>query len=150
MQAAGRLRRPWLNSLIVPFTISGNNGLLWIVIGVIVADPLRTAVTVWGTLLLNTAIKLTVRRQRPLAQEFKSLVNLPVTTSFPSAHASMSAAAAFALTHAQPELVGLWIGMALLMGASRVYVGAHHASDVLAGFALGGMIGVLSLALPTS
>jgi membrane-associated phospholipid phosphatase len=141
MQAAGRLRRPWLNAVVVPYTRAGNNGIGWVVVALLAADPIRAGVTVWGTLAVNSVIKVGVRRRRPLAQEVKALVNLPVTTSFPSAHASTSMAGAFALSHGQPEWAPLWFLLAALMGASRVYVGAHHASDVIAGFVLGGLIG---------
>jgi undecaprenyl-diphosphatase len=141
------MRRPWLNALVVPYTTAGNNGVLWVVLGLVVADPVRVAATTWGTLAINTGIKRLVRRRRPLAEELKALINLPVTTSFPSSHASMSVAAAFPLSHAHPAEAPLWFTMAALMGASRIYVGAHHASDVIAGFALGSVVGAASLAV---
>ena len=147
MRAAGRMRRPWLNALVVPYTTAGNNGLLWVVLGVALADPLRVAATTWGTLAINTTIKRLVRRKRPLAEELKALVNLPVTTSFPSSHSSMSMAAAFPLSLAHPTEAPLWFALAVLMGASRVYVGAHHASDVVAGLALGAALGAVSIAI---
>jgi undecaprenyl-diphosphatase len=49
----------------------------------------------------------------------------------------MSAAAATALSDARPRLRPLWWALAAVMAASRVYVRAHHASDVVVGFALG-------------
>jgi undecaprenyl-diphosphatase len=147
MQAAGRLRRPWLNALVVPFTRAGNNGIGWVVLGLLVGDFVRVAITTWGTLGVNSLVKLAVRRRRPLADEVKALINLPVTTSFPSGHASTSMAGAFALSHAQPDLAPLWFGLAALMGASRVYVGAHHASDVIVGFLLGALIGAVGYAV---
>ncbi len=149
MRVAGRMRRPWLNAVVVPYTTAGNNGVLWVLLGLALADPLRVAATTWGTLLVNTGIKRVVRRRRPLAEELKSLVNLPVTTSFPSSHSAMSAAAAFPLSHAHPEETLLWFGLAALMGASRIYVGAHHASDVIAGFCLGAALGAASVAVGT-
>jgi membrane-associated phospholipid phosphatase len=147
MRAAGRMRRPWLNSIVIPYTTAGNHGVLWVALGVVVADPIRVAATTWGTLAVNTGIKRLVRRKRPLAEELKALIRLPATTSFPSSHASMAMAAAFPLSLAHPEAASLWFVLALLMAATRVYVGAHHASDVLAGVALGTLLGAVSIAV---
>ncbi len=136
-----RLRRPWLDRLVVPYTTAGNYGGLWVGLGVVSGRPVRVAATVWGTLGANYAVKLAVRRERPVAAD--SLIPLPGSSSFPSSHAAMSVAAAIALSRARPRLTPLWAGMAAAMCLSRVYVGAHHASDVAAGAALGGVTGAV-------
>ncbi len=140
-RAAAALRRPWLSALVVPYTRSGNNGILWVGVGALVRRPLRVAAVTWGTLWLNYAVKALVRRERPVLEELDRLVPLPLSPSFPSSHAAMSAAAATALADARPRLRPLWWAMALVMGASRVYVRAHHASDVAVGLALGAAAG---------
>jgi len=71
-----------------------------------------------------------------------ALIRLPASSSFPSSHAAMSVAAAFALTRARPELAPAWWAAAAAMAASRVYVGAHRPGDVAAGAALGAVAGV--------
>ena len=55
-----------------------------------------------GTLGVNYAVKLAVGRERPASAD--ALIPLPSSSSFPSSHAAMSVAAAFALARARPEL----------------------------------------------
>ena len=61
--------------------------------------------------------------------------------SFPSTHASDTAAAAAVFSWAAPRLSAAGIALALLVGISRVYLGAHWPTDVLAGWALGAAVG---------
>jgi membrane-associated phospholipid phosphatase len=130
----------------VPYTTSGNFGLLWVAIGAAAGQPVRVAATVWGALAANYAVKQAVCRERPAGLEMP-LVRLPSSSSFPSSHAAMSAAAAIALTRARPELAALWAVLAGAMCASRVYVRAHHPSDVVAGIGVGAMVGAVSVAV---
>ena len=65
--------------------------------------------------------------------------------SMPSGHAVTAAALAFALSVVYPRFTALWIAGALLIGASRVLLGAHYLSDVLVGFYLG-VIGAWAVA----
>jgi lipid A 4'-phosphatase len=58
--------------------------------------------------------------------------------SFPSGHASNAAALAVALTLLWPRGAVLYVTAALLVAASRVIIGAHYLSDVVAGAVLGG------------
>ena len=69
------------------------------------------------------------------------------STSFPSGHAATAAAAACALLIVAPTFAPAWIAMALVMAASRVYVGAHYPSDVLAGAGLGVLVGLAPIIL---
>ena len=101
--------------------------------------PARVAATVWGTLGVNYAVKLAVGRERPAPAG--ALIRPPSSSSFPSSHAAMSVAAAFALSRARPELAPVWWTAAAAMAASRVYVGAHRPGDVVAGAALGAVTG---------
>src|SRR3954464_626992 len=67
--------------------------------------------------------------------------------SFPSSHASDSAAAAVIFAWAAPRLSMLGVAVALITGISRVYFGVHWPTDVLAGWALGAAVGWALLAL---
>lgn len=61
--------------------------------------------------------------------------------SFPSAHATDVAAAAAVFSWAAPRLSPIGVALALLVGISRVYLGVHWPTDVIAGWALGAAIG---------
>jgi len=68
------------------------------------------------------------------------LVVRPAGTSWPSGHAAVAAALAATLGEGRgPAVRGLLTASAAAVGVSRVYVGVHHASDVVAGFGLGGL-----------
>jgi membrane-associated phospholipid phosphatase len=128
-----------LDRAVVAYTTAGNYGIGWVVVGAICGAPVRVAATVWGTLGLNYAVKLAVGRERPAPAD--AMIALPSSSSFPSSHAAMSIAAAFALSRAQPDLAPVWWTAAVAMAASRVYVGAHRPGDVVAGAALGAVTG---------
>jgi membrane-associated phospholipid phosphatase len=108
-------------------------------------DALLVVVALVGAEIIDAAVKDGFERQRPVFAD--SIARRASGFSFPSAHAGASmalyGALAFLLsrdlrsTHAR---VGCFAGAALLIGAigfSRLYLGAHYLSDVLAGFALG-------------
>jgi len=129
---------------VVPYTTAGNYGVLWVVVGVAARRPVRVAATVWGTLGANYAVKLVVDRERPEPADAEPLIPLPGSSSFPSSHAAMSTAAAIVLCRELPRLAPVWVAMAAVMAASRIYVGAHHPSDVVAGVGLGLVTGTVA------
>ncbi len=112
--------------------------------GLFSGQPVRVAATVWSTLGANYTVKLAVGRERPPVADAEPLIPLPSSSSFPSSHAAMSVAAAMALSRARPGLAPFWWAAAGLMCASRVYVGAHHPSDVAAGAAVGAAVGTIA------
>jgi undecaprenyl-diphosphatase len=67
--------------------------------------------------------------------------------SFPSAHAADTAAAAAVVSWAAPPVAPLAIALVVLVGISRVYLGVHYPSDVVAGWVLGAAIGALLIAI---
>ncbi|MGI9601921.1 MAG: phosphatase PAP2 family protein [Acidimicrobiales bacterium] len=87
--------------------------------------------------LVNGPVKALFRRRRPLpAGERPHKLRAPRTSSFPSGHAS-SAFMAAGLLSENSSLAPAYYALAALVAASRVHVSIHHASDVVAGAALG-------------
>jgi undecaprenyl-diphosphatase len=89
----------------------------------------------------NQAIKLAVRRPRPQPPGLPQLISTPTQLSFPSAHAATSLAAARAFAGLVPA-APLRLAAATMAG-SRLYLGVHYPSDIVAGMALGHAIGGL-------
>lgn len=108
-------------------------------------DWLRLLVVVLpGVIALNSVLKLVFQRERPVFEQ--PMVTLD-TYSFPSGHAAGTAVlylfiAAWLLTRLQGRgartavVVGA-AAMVVIVAFSRVYLGAHYPSDVLAGLAEG-------------
>jgi undecaprenyl-diphosphatase len=98
------------------------------------------------SLLVNGAIKGAFRRHRPVWEEDRPRphrIRQPVTSSFPSGHASAGFTAAGVLSQGDP-LWPVYYGLAVLVSSSRVYVKMHPASDVIAGAAIGGGVAAIA------
>lgn len=97
------------------------------------------------SLALTLVVQLIVDRPRP--EGVRLLVAMPRCAAFPSGHAALAwCAAALAIFH-RPRRLLLVLGAvagALLISASRVYLGHHHPSDVLGGVLLGGAVGAVA------
>jgi undecaprenyl-diphosphatase len=84
-------------------------------------------------------LKRVVQRPRPCDARGAplALVELPDPYSFPSGHAAAATAVATSVAIAHPLAAPVVLPLALVVAASRVTLGVHHASDVVAGAALG-------------
>lgn len=97
-----------------------------------------------GALLLSTVLKNAYDRERPSHVPHLSIVH---TSSFPSGHSMMSSAVYLTLGVLLSRLVqgrglkfyflSLALLLAFLVGISRVYMGVHYPTDVLAGWTAG-------------
>lgn len=96
------------------------------------------------SLLVNQGIKRLFRRTRPVTTEDRPHnLRAPVTSSFPSGHASSGAMAAVLLADGS-RVPFVWFAVAAVVASSRIHVRIHHASDVVAGAALGTVLGLVA------
>jgi membrane-associated phospholipid phosphatase len=96
------------------------------------------------TIGIGSVVKLFLRRDRPLTEYVSQM--LFSTFSFPSGH-TVGATVAYGLLaylawnfFPQPWssiAVGLLVGLIIMVGLSRIYLGAHYPSDVAAGYLVG-------------
>ena len=96
-----------------------------------------------ATLLGDDLLKPLVGRLRPPRDHLglTAIVTLPLGPSFPSGHATQSFAVATCLGLLAPRLRTGALALATLIALSRVYLGVHFPSDVLAGALLGALVG---------
>lgn len=152
-------RLPWLDPIVLRVTDLGN---MWVLIGVTTfaavwltaRNRLRSALLLLLALAasytLDNALKPWIARERP--DVGPALIRVPATPSFPSGHALnattayVGAALMTGTLIQNPSrrriLVELAFLLALLIGWSRLYLGVHYLTDVLAGWS-----GGLTLAL---
>jgi membrane-associated phospholipid phosphatase len=128
----------------------GNHGAIWAALGLLLAAADSSNREAWlicaalGPIAigLNYAVKLVVRRPRPVLEGLPPLGGAPSSLSFPSAHATSSFAVATAMTRVEP-LGALAFLLALALALGRPYLGMHYPSDVLAGAIIGVLLGLL-------
>jgi undecaprenyl-diphosphatase len=152
-----------LTSVMKAVTTTGNDLYLWSAVligGTILARLTRSwrpllllALTMLGAMSLNQTIKLAVARTRPHSLFWAIQAN---GWSFPSGHATESAAIyatlAYMFARTQSRLgvrsmaYAIGIVAPLLIGLSRIYLGVHWPTDVVAGWALGGVWSAIVLA----
>jgi undecaprenyl-diphosphatase len=142
-QIRTRGHQPPVERAVRRFSQLGEHGFLWYSIsaaGVVLAPErrgrfARVAALVAGSFVANQAVKFAVRRPRPNLPGLPPLIHTMSQRSYPSAHATTSAAAAAGLAELLPPVPVY--ALASAMALSRLYLGVHYPSDTLAGAALG-------------
>ncbi|MCI8416472.1 MAG: phosphatase PAP2 family protein [Lachnospiraceae bacterium] len=153
-----QVRRPWLDQVMGGITRLGDGGILAIFTCLLLlripslrqTGKLAALSLVMDFALVNVLLKNLVGRVRPYAygavEGLLPIARLPVDTSFPSGHTGASFAVASVLFLCFPKRVGVpAMALAALIGFSRLYVGVHYPTDVLAGMTVGIATGCLAV-----
>ncbi|MGE4545321.1 MAG: phosphatase PAP2 family protein [Pedobacter sp.] len=152
MRRLGWLRDyPWLTASF-KFVSRLGDGPLWGAVGITLlllgGTPERLAVAAaalaaMAAVGLFSLLKHLIRRPRPFERwsDLSCLLPPPDRFSFPSGHTLTAFAMYGSLGSLVPTLVPLLLTSAVLIGLSRVYLGAHYPTDVLVGGLLGTLLG---------
>ena len=144
---------PWVEEMARDITALGSYAVLTVVVCAVIIYLLmagRRAAAFWilaavvGGVLLSNTLKLVFERPRPDIVAHAARV---FTTSFPSGHATLSAityltlGALLAGLHQSLRFKVYFLSLAILLtiavGISRIYLGVHYPTDVLAGWCIG-------------
>jgi undecaprenyl-diphosphatase len=144
-------RVSWLDWLFIDLSWLGRLGLVWVAIALVLAvvwrrPSLFLAVVVADAIadLLAELGKTVFDRHRP----FETQLGPPTSThSFPSGHSATAFACATVLASLAPRWRVSFFILAALIAFSRIYNGVHYPTDVLAGSALGVLVGLAVLRL---
>jgi undecaprenyl-diphosphatase len=138
--------------------VVGYAGIVWIALAPLVAYLARrnamfatafTAACVWSADLIALGLKAATGRPRPFETipQADPLIGATVGQSLPSGHAATSFAGAVVLTYFLPRSAPYVFLLAVSIAFSRIYVGVHYPSDVVAGAALGATVGLVGVGL---
>lgn len=149
------LRHPLWTPWVVMITSLNNGGFLSILacalmlafrrtrrVGVVASMSLAASAAV-----VNLAIKPLVARIRPYEaiEGLELLVHPQADFSFPSGHTSAAFAVAVVMLRLLPRRYGVpALILAALIALSRLYVGVHYPTDVLAGIVIGSAVALVS------
>ena len=156
MQRMNRWRAPrWVRIWTITVTRMGD-GWIWYALGFLLlgfGGPQRfaavsaaSAAAVFGIFVFK-ALKHLSQRQRPCQIEPHcwSKILPPDKFSFPSGHTMTAFSIAMVISYFYPSLEGMLLFLALNIAVSRIVLGMHFLSDVLAGMVLGVGLGVASI-----
>lgn len=167
LEGLARERTPWLTTVLTWVTNAFGPGILPILVGVaclawwLATKRWRNPALLAGAMVTSTviafAVKAIVHRPRPPAS-LQVIPGLETSFSFPSGHTAGAATLVLTLAYlvwsgprGSRRLTALTLGSVLiiaLVGGSRLYLGYHFVTDVLAGACLG--LVTLGLVVATS
>jgi undecaprenyl-diphosphatase len=149
----GQHRIPWIEAAMVEITFLGTATVVLTIVGVAALflyltrhkySAILLLVSTAGGIVLNSILKYHFERPRP---QIFTWGTHAVTSSFPSGHATSAAivysTVAYLAARLQKHRVARWTTMLMaavfvtLICGSRLYLGVHYPSDVIAGVAIG-------------
>jgi len=151
----------WIEEMMRDFTALGSTGVLTLMVLAVAGflamsrkgyTALFVLVSVAGGVLISQTMKWAYARPRPDLVPHGAEV---FTASFPSGHSMMAAVVYLTLgallartqsgRRVKTYVLAVAVLLTVLVGVSRVYLGVHWPTDVLAGWALGGMWALICL-----
>ena len=137
---------PMLDPLMISVTYAASNATIWLIAAFLMTCSMRyrrigvavivaLAVTY---IVVDLVMKPVFDRPRPFeVEDLVPIVDPPTSASFPSGHTAHSFAAAFCIFYYNRRWGIPALAFASLVGVSRIYLGVHWPTDVLAGVIVG-------------
>jgi undecaprenyl-diphosphatase len=150
------IRTPVMDNIMKFITKFGDAGLFWIGLAVILLITKKfrktglgmlIALTI-GAIITNVILKNWIARPRPYVtiDDLICIIGPQKDFSFPSGHSTASIAASLSMFLTMPKRYGIpALIFGLLICFSRLYVGVHYPTDVIAGIMIGAASAVVSL-----
>ena len=144
--------RPVLDRIMYAASEAANHSMLWHLLATLQAAVRRdrrcaselSAALLAEAAMVNGVVKTVFGRRRPAFDgERPHRLRQPLTSSFPSGHASAAMVAA-ALLARRSRWAPAYYALAVLVALSRIHVRLHHASDVAAGLGAGAVMGAIA------
>lgn len=140
------MRNQLLNFYFLEFSLIFTAPIIILVVTIFLINQRRFIIPWWmasiTVLFFSLALKVVVARERPFVI-YDDLIPLTreAMHSFPSVRTAVAFSAIPLLSKYFHRFLPFWIILALIVGFSRIYLGLHFLSDVIAGILIGYLLG---------
>lgn len=134
-----------LNEIVRDLTSFGNPIILIIISAILLGFGLNLIIIILGLIIVEiicSIIKLIYKKERPNKEEHSNILEKINSRSFPSLHAARSSFVFLTLFFLSNSNISktMFIAMILLIGLTRILLKKHYLIDVIVGYAIGGII----------